>query len=79
MGTAPCRHRLNETARFFITELLVDVACRAIRRVDVEDDEVAGVEQVLSDGGGYGGGQAVAAEVGVGKDVADDADALRRE
>ena len=68
---APGRHRFDETAALDITKALVDVPRGPVRRVDVEDDEIAALEQVSGHGHGHCSAEAAPAVVWMGEDVAD--------
>ena len=62
-------HRFDEAARLFEAHLLVNVPCRAIRRVYVEHNKVAVLQEM---GGHRGGDRRSEAKAGVdGKSVVD--------
>ena len=55
-----------------VAEAAIGLERRRVVGADVEDDLVAGPQQLGGDGAGDGGRVAAAAVVGVGQDVADD-------
>ena len=61
-----------------VAEPAIGVEGRRVVRADVEDDLVAGPQQLGGHGAGHGGREAAAAEVDVGQDVADDRQPRRR-
>src|SRR4051794_25927809 len=56
------------------SEPAVGLECGRVVRANIQDDLVAGPEELLGHGAGHGGREAAAAIVDVGQDVADDRD-----